>query len=397
MTAATTAQPIKIDEHMAIKEFNMHEITESNLAAMKEQILAIPELPETKEQYTSVRDMNIQAKRLLPKIEERRKEIKAPHLDKCRIIDGAAKKAKSMIVPLIELSDSRRSAWEDKIAKEKAEKEQIEKERVEKLNNLIDCLLFDCRCGLTYNRESTLIEKDLARLENIKISSVDYQERIEEAEHILAKGIADTKLALENRKKFEAQMVETARIKAEQEAESKHLAEEKAKLEAERKANDEAARKQAESEAEKLRLEREAIEKEKAMLEAERHAYIEKRYLADWDEAIKINRITIPDSAKDEHEQYKTDLRNEENLLRAEAKARWESTEKARIEAAERKAILQIDKKIIIEIANEMGKWISVFPAQKFKTPECHKLFYVLIENIKSNIKAFEESGEALI
>ncbi len=118
-----TTEVIQIDEQKAIKEFNIQEITESNLKIMKEQILEIPELPENKEQYTSVKEMHIQAKKLPKKIEDRRVELKAPVLEKGRMIDATAKKAIGMVQPLIDMSGSRRAAWEDKVAAERAEKE----------------------------------------------------------------------------------------------------------------------------------------------------------------------------------------------------------------------------------------------------------------------------------
>lgn len=72
MTQTATAEVIEISDQLVIKEFNIQEITAANVAMMEKQILEIPETTETKDQYDAAYRFNVDAKKLLPRIEERR-------------------------------------------------------------------------------------------------------------------------------------------------------------------------------------------------------------------------------------------------------------------------------------------------------------------------------------
>ena len=380
---------IPMDESLVLKEFDIQEITETNLGIMKDQILEIPEMPEDREQYGRVKDMHIQAKKLLPRIEERRKELKAPVLKKGKLIDATAKKAMSMVQPLIEMSGSRRQAWEDIKAKEKAEKERQEQARLEAIENLFAELDHLCKIGLQYNRSSEDISRDLAHIEAFEISAVDFQEKTEDAERVKAQGIADTEKALKHRLEWEEQQAEQARIKAEQEEEAKRLAETKAAMEAEQKAREEKARIKAEAEAEKLRKEREALEAEKRRLEAEKQARLdairkEKQFNRDHAEAIE------------QHELYLAQIEDEIDLARAEAAERWKATERAKAEALEREKLIGPDKMMIQTVVCDWFGFIGQYKIPVLNTADGNSIISDFIDRMVAEIQDLKQAGASL-
>lgn len=237
-TVEKVTEIIDIQDKIMVKEFGIKELTAANVALMEKQILEIPEKPETKDQYDDAYRFNVDAKKLIPRIESRRKELKAPVLEKGKAIDDTAKKAVAMVQPLIELSGSRREAWESEKAAEKAEKEQQEKIRLQNIQAKIDMLNHLAAKPMEYNRTSADIEKDIANLEAFEISAIDFQERRGDAELVKSNAIATAKTAMENRRKFEVGQAEAARVKAEQEAKEKHLAAQQAEMEEKQRIQD---------------------------------------------------------------------------------------------------------------------------------------------------------------
>ena len=255
------------------------EITASNLALMKSQILDIPETPENKEQYSTARDMHIQAKKILPLIETRRKEIKAPHLEKCREIDATAKDAVMMIQPLIELSGSRREAWEAIAEAEKAEKMAIEQARLDGIREKLEVISNAVSNAQEYGLNSSSIKFILAELEGIKIDET-YQEFAEQAATSQADGIILVKSILDRTLRYEEDQRAQAEIEAKNKAEADRLA----------KLAEEQERTRAEIQAEKDSM-AQAVEAEKFK---GRVAWCEKigaeYYENDWSEAHSFNR-----------------------------------------------------------------------------------------------------------
>lgn len=399
-TVEKVAEVIEIQDQIIVKEFGIQELTAANIAVMEKQILEIPEKPETKKQYDSAYRYNVDAKKFLPRIEERRKELKAPILEKGKAIDETAKKAVAMVQPLIELSGSRRKAWEDEKAIEKARKERIEKERLEAIEAKFDMLNHLATKPMEYNRPAADIEKDIAHLEAFEISAIDFQERQGDAELIKSNAIVTAKTALENRRKFEAEQAEAARVREEQETERRRLEEERVKFEAERKAQEEAARKTAAAEAEKRRQEEEAIQAEREKLEAEKAAAAKATIITEreavWDVTHQENLDRAHAAAIIEHKQYKADLHAEMNQARADAKARWEQTETARKAKAERLKLVAPDKLLMQTIADEFDKWVSSRVNPSFETQGATSAYCDLITRIKSAIYCFEQDGKAL-
>jgi len=270
---------------MELAPLGIAEITASNLALMESQILDIPETPENKDQYSTARDMHIQAKKILPLIETRRKEIKAPHLEKCREIDATAKDAVSMIQPLIEMSGSRRGAWEEIAEREKAAAMVAEQARLDEIKEKLEAISNTVLQAQEYGKTSAEISYILDALLEIKVDD-SYQEFADQALKSLMDGTELVQSTLDRALKFEADQKAQAEIEAKNKAEAERLArmaEDQEKAAAAIRVEQDAAR--AEIQAEKDRMAQVA--------EAERVAWCEKigaeYYIADWNEAHKLN------------------------------------------------------------------------------------------------------------
>lgn len=395
MTTSETVQ-----DEILVKEFGIEQLAVQNVLLMKKQILEIPENPETKEQYESARKFNVDAKKLLPRIEERRKELKAPILKKGKAIDSTAKKVVEMIHPLIELSGSRRKSWEDVKAAEKKEKEMQESKRLESIQAQIKSLSGLAAKPLEYNRTAEAIARDLAHLETFEISMIDFQERKEEAELIKANAVINAKMAFENRKKFESDQAEAERIKIEQAAESNRLKKERAKIDAERKAKDEADKKAAEAEAAIRRQEEEFIRTERKKLEKEKAAAEKAMVIAEresvWDIAHIDNKNFDHEAALVDHKTFKISLQAEMDLARAEAKLDWARSEKYKAEESERLKLIGPDKLMINTTAAFFDDWISNAFTPHFETSDAMSAYCDLISRFHSAIKCFEDAGKTL-
>jgi len=274
---------------MELAPLGIAEITASNLALMESQILDIPETPENKDQYSTARDMHIQAKKILPLIETRRKEIKAPHLEKCREIDATAKDAVSMIQPLIEMSGSRRGAWEAIAEKEKEVAMAAEKVRLDEIKEKLEAISNTVLQAQEYGKTSAEISYILDALLEIKVDD-SYQEFADQALKSLMDGTELVQSTLDRALKFEADQKAQAEIEAKNKAEAERLArmaEDQEKAAAAIRVELDAAR--AEIQAEKDRM-AQVAEAEKFK---ERVAWCEKigaeYYIADWNEAHKLN------------------------------------------------------------------------------------------------------------
>ncbi len=271
-------------------------------------------------------------------LEAMRKEIKAPALERCKLIDTEAKRITEEILKLERPIDEVIKSEEARKEAEKAEKARIEKERV-------DCIRAKIVTIKEYpikaiSLSAAKLAEVLPRVEAVSITEAEYQEFTGEAQFALMESVSKLRQILGEKQAAEA---EAARIKAEQEAEAARLkaereeaerkaAEERAALEAER-AKLEAERKEqervrseleakakAEREAEETRL-REIREKEEAELRAKREE--EEKRLAE--ERAEIDR------QQRELEEARLKAETEE-LLRREREAARIAEEKARAE-----------------------------------------------------------------
>jgi len=258
-------------------------------------------MAEAKEARAAVRGYRVA-------LEKTRVEIKAPALERTRLIDAEAKRITAALLAIEEPIDAAIKAEEQRKADEKAAKERAEAERIETIKSRISYVAE--RVIAASNRDSKTVTAILKDLESAKLDEADYQEMLPAAISAKITAIEKLEALRDERIAYEA---EQARIKAEQEAESARIqaereelarlraadeerqAEERriaeanrleaeAKLAAERQRHEaelRAQREQQEREAreakalrdaeeKRIRAEREAMEKQRAELEARR-------------------------------------------------------------------------------------------------------------------------------
>lgn len=256
-------------------------------------------MAEAKEARATVRGYRVA-------LEKTRVEIKAPALERTRLIDAEARRITAELLAIEEPIDAAIKAEEQRKTEEKAAKERAESERIEAIKGRIEFIA--SRVIAASNRDSKTITAILKDLEAAKLDKADYQEMLPAA--LVAKAAAIERLEVMLNERIDAED-EQARIKAEQEAEAARIraereelarlraaeeerqAEERriaeaarretgAKLAAERQRQEaelRAKREQQEREAseakalrdaeeKRIRAEREAVEKQKAELEA---------------------------------------------------------------------------------------------------------------------------------
>jgi len=414
----------------ALKVFDIQEQVISNL-----EEAAKLEITDTASDKV-VRKHRQNAKSLLVKGDDTRKRLNREYSAKTNETWG-------LIKPRIESAykkmDSKVRAFDEIRQQRKADKELADKLRAGKIQWHMDGLEADCQDGLEYNIPSDEIEISLETLLSIKLSSIDFGDRIGEAEQMLAKGIADTQAALENRVKFEDELVKTELIKKKQEAEAKRLDEERAKLEADRKAQEEATRKAAEAEAEirrheeeELRAEWEALEAEKERAQTVQNAFniipLTIKHNSENPEDLNeyfnfLSRLTGDESvfqdrlvefhgfianqlgfivdiqhghAISDHEQYKADLQAEIDQARADAMEDWRRSEKYKAEASAREKLIGPDRVMLKTIATDLEELLEAYEIPKLNTEEANALVLDLIASLKTRIYGFEQRGEAL-
>lgn len=239
-------------------------------------------------------------------LEKTRVEIKAPALERTRLIDAEAKRITAELLAIEEPIDTAIKAEEQRKADEKAAKERAESERIEAIKFRI--AYFSERVISASNRDSKTITAILKDFEAAKLDEQDYQEMLPDAVSAKIAAIEKLEAMRDERIAYEAEQerikaehaAEAARIQAEREelarlraaeevrqAEERRIAEatrreEEAKLAAERQSQEaelRAQREQQEREAReakalrdaeeaRIRAEREVLERQRAELEA---------------------------------------------------------------------------------------------------------------------------------
>jgi len=304
------------------------DVTAKNIELMLTQVKEIPDTPEDKKQYETVKGMHIQIKKILPKIEARRKEIKKGPLMVCNLIDANAKKAASMVQPLLLATNSRRKAWEGIVEKERAVAQETEQARLK----LILTTLKDLKSGfddcLEYNVSAQAIKVNLQRLKDYHVSETLFQEYFGEAQTIHKKGLLSANTAFENRLKFEAE-------RSMLEADRKAQAEARAKIDADQKAEAERLTKiAADQKAAAAKAEAKQEERDRKAWEAQEAVAQE---LADERAAFEAEKVTM---AKAEIDRIVAKKKRKEN----------KSQEKAKLEAgAEKAARIAISDALLAE------------------------------------------------
>lgn len=252
-------------------------------------------------------------------LEKLRQELKAPALERCRLIDEEAKRITAALVTLENPIDDQIKAEETRKENERQAKEEAERARVAKIRDWIGKL--QSAPALNVNKPSTEIRAAIEQVKAYELKLTDFMEFFAEATAAKAEAIhalealaTDTEAKEAEARKLAAEREELARLRAESEARMKAVREaHEAKLRAERQ------------EAERIEAEkRREHEAEKRRLAAERTSLEHQRRDLERAEA----------SAKAEGE------RVEAEQVRVER----EAAERAAREAEERKAAEQIER-----------------------------------------------------
>jgi hypothetical protein len=272
-------------------------------------------------------------------LEAKRKEIKAPALERCRAIDSVAKKINEELVAIEEPIDLQIKAEERRKQEERERKEMEERERIARIMdeiNRIHALGRDIAgkssdellAAANRINELVLAEEFFGRG---KYDGTGYYGMAEQAKAAAYGNLMAAHLVAKNqeedRAKIEAERAELARLRLEQEAREAEISRLKAEAEARERMEQERIRKEREADEARLRAEREAEEArarsdreiERAKIEAERKA--EEQRLAE------IRRRQEDEARKQAEEQARLEA---EKQAIEEEKARQEAEKKAR-------------------------------------------------------------------
>jgi len=264
-------------------------------------------------------------------LEKKRVEIKAPALERCRLIDAEAKRITAELVALEEPIDVQIKAEEARAESERLAKLEAERLRVEAIQQKIQAIR-DVP-GSLVGKPSVVIAGQLANLQKTQLDEAELAEHYVTATDALAAAIARVQELLAavheheaEQKRIAAEREELARIRAEnerlqREAEERRLADERkaaaeraeadrlAQVERDRLAAEERAQREAEQAArdEAARAEREAQEaadrarreQEQAALQAERERQAEAQRKLD-EQAAQLKRDQQAAAAKAE-------------------------------------------------------------------------------------------------
>jgi hypothetical protein len=229
-------------------------------------------------------------------LEKLRVELKAPALERTRLIDAEAKRITNELLALEEPIDQQIKAEEKRKEEEKAAKARAEAARLAAIAAKISAIRN--QVSAVANQPAELIRAALEHAQAQELTEAEYQEFLPDAQQALAETRKDLESALNARLLYEA---EAARIKAEREelarlreleaarkaeearieaearqAEAARLQQEReaqeAALKAQREAQEAELKAQREAEEARLQQEREAMERQRAELEAQQRA-----------------------------------------------------------------------------------------------------------------------------
>lgn len=380
------------------------ELTPEAITEMVKEYESLSITPGDKESYQTVHQAKMVCVKARTGTDKRRKELGS---DARQWISDVNSKAQELIGPLLPLEEKLKAMLDEEDQREA----KIEQARLEKIHGLMVDIDLIIQSGMGYDITSGVIQKAITTLTNYKISAVDFEERTEQAEAEKAAGLETLNRILADRIKWETDQAEAAKVKAEQEAEAKKLAQEKAEFEAariaerekqaeiqakldlEREVKEKEAAKIAAQEAEKIRLEREQLDRDRKAMEdqqqaikAEENRIAFEKYSNEYDEATAINWTIIPDSAMEMNADFN----------RAAAEDEAARIEKLSAENARAELVAQ-DKKEITIIADAMGVFESEIVIPEFKTKEAGLLVARTVEVRKIAIMSLEKAGRKLI
>lgn len=259
-------------------------------------------------------------------LEAKRKEIKAPALERCRQIDEEAKHITAELLKLETPIDDTIKAEEDRKEAEKKAKEEAERQRVEGLRARVAALALAPRTAI-FNSQQLFGE--IERIEGVKIDS-SFGEFIGEAtatqndtlHHLRTMRAAKLEAEAEA-ERLRMEREEVARLQAEQRKREVEEAERIAKAEREAQERIEEANRKARAEREeadrKAALEREKADREarQAREAAQREAAAKERKAREEQEAIEAAERKRIQESQEAEERARLELLGARDLLAA--------------------------------------------------------------------------------
>lgn len=303
--------------------------TAAELAKLKEKLAgAVYEVTTTAGMDTAKKDRR-ELVTLRTSLEAKRKEIKAPALERCKQIDEEAKRITGELMALEQPIDAQIKAEEERKAGIKAEEERIERERVAAIMERIDKI--KALPLLMVSSSALELEEFIAKVEARQLGG-EFAEMIEVAESAKRETVASLRQMLAAR--LEQEEAE-ARIKLEQEQEAARL--EDLRIEQEKAAAAERERLAAEkAEQDRLRaIEQEKLAAERAELEKLREADAARQKEADEKRAAE-QKIIDDERAELEKQRQDQGKGEREKAEKAAEEKRKADAEKARLEYEEK-------------------------------------------------------------
>lgn len=357
---------------LIVSEFGLADLTKANIEQMMAQIEAIPVTPEDKNQYDEVKQFNISSKKLLTKIESRRKELKAPILQKGKDIDETARAAVDLVNPLIELSGSRRKAWEDIKQAEKDEEERIERDRAEAVDALFKELNALAISPFDVSKTVDEIKSDISALTEFVISPVTFRERVEEAEVIRSNAIINANASLKRLEHEIEHQAEMARKEKEQKEAAAAIAEQMAAVKAK-----------------EMELKEMEIANKKAIEEKERE--LERK-------VNQIERESVWDEAHRQNVERDAEIaRVAKEKAEADAKEKLLTDQKEQEKAKARRILVDADRATVVQYIEEARAVFNNIPAPTLKTDEAYSKYRIFFDSVNDAIKTFSLDIDELI
>ena len=256
-------------EQLKITEYNE---TAAALALLREKYSGAFDVTTTKG-MSLAREARAEVKGYRVALEKVRVELKAPALERTRLIDAEAKRITAELLAIEEPIDQQIKDEEARKEAEKATKARAESARLATIAAKISAIRL--LVIMVAHQPATVIKAELEKAQALELSEEEFQEFLPDAQEALEETLKDLQAALNARLLYEA---EQARIQAEQEAEAARIKAEREELarlreaeaarQAEQARKDEETRQQQITEAARLKAEQEVIERQRAELEA---------------------------------------------------------------------------------------------------------------------------------
>lgn len=320
----------------AIKEYSA---TEAALAELKLRLKdARYEVTTTAGMATAKQDRR-ELVTLRTSLEAKRKEIKAPALVRCKLIDEEAKRITGELLALEIPIDEQIKAEERRKAEEKAERDRLAAEAQKLLDDKIAAI---GQLPLkVIGKDSTEIQVFLAALEAKEFGGeftgetlVRAQAAKQSAVDTIRQALADTKEAEEKAAQAEAERVEREAREAE-EREAKRIEDAKRKAEFERQQAELAEQKRIQDlENDRIRKEQEERDRQLAKERAEAQAEIDRQNAELRRQQEEMQAKIDAENAKIEAERQAHEVKMKAEQEEMDRKRREEEAEKMRIAAA---------------------------------------------------------------